>query len=497
MLDVQLKKQMLSIPVMFQKLENYSDEDNRFTRVKIWLMHLGENLNGSVFSKEAVDNALPTLGYIPIVGFISVNENGIQDFTDHRYILTRDKDGVCQKYAGQAYGVVLSSTDNNAHYEERVCDDGETRTFLVVEGVMWNMFDDSTEILSRDLIKGHSMELADGDLATYDGYEDENGLFHFTKFSFRAACILGDDCLPAMSNSTVEVSFTMTDFMRSLHSELTDKFMSFAKLANEKSNQGGIKTMPNTDYAQTLLEQFSDISAMVSQYETVTDRWGDSAPRFYLQDIQDNEIIVVDRKDNYRYYGCPFVLNGDKAEIDFTNMKRKKVCYADYVDGVDTPEGGFDFGKHIAEIVETAFSRVEDANQKVIAAENEKATIEANYTQVKSNYDDMKPKYDAYVQAEEQRKTDELNAQKQAKFAEYEDVLTESVEFSALKERANELTVDEIERECAVLYVKTTRGLSGTTKNTNYSMTLGVLEQSDDSNDYVVTSKYGNIPIGR
>ena len=68
---------------------------------------------------------------------------------------------------GNAYGVILSKEDNNAHYEERLCDDGIKRTFLVVDGLIWNIFEDSAEILNRDLIKSHSMELVDTDDENY------------------------------------------------------------------------------------------------------------------------------------------------------------------------------------------------------------------------------------------------------------------------------------------------------------------------------------------
>jgi hypothetical protein len=477
-------------------------------------MHLGENENGSVFSKEVVDDALPTLQYIPIVGFISEDSLGEKDFSDHRYIITKDEKGVRRKYIGSAYGVILSSADNNAHYEERDCEDGITRTFVVCEGVLWNMFEDSSEIMNRDLIKPHSMELADGDLGTYEGYEDENGLFHFTKFSFRAACILGDDYTPAMTGSTVEVMFTMTDFVKSLQSELNNKFTAFTKIVNdqtlvnatseatftnmvnEKSNQGGIETMPNTDFTQTVMEQFTDISNIVKEHEVIVDRWGDAIPRFYLVDIQDNEVIVVDRQNNYCYFGFSFNLNGDKAEIDFANGNRKKLRYENYEEGTVAPEGSFDFGKHIADIEESAFTKVNDANAKVETAEQAKAEAETNYSQIKTDYDDIKPKYDAYVFAEEQRQIAELDAQKDAKFAEYEDILSESAEFTALKERKNEMSVDEIEKECAVLYVKANRAKINFSKTSGTSIALGVIDDEGNADGYVST-KYGNIPVNR
>ena len=183
MAESKIKKSALSFPVEFEAIEEVESADGRFTRVRIWLMHLGDNFNGSVFEKDAVDDALPTLEYIPIVAFIEDNKSGEKDCSNHRYIITKDEKGLRRKYMGSAYGVILSSEDNNAHYEERMCDDGEMRTFLVVDGIIWNMFEDASDIMNRDLIKAQSMELFD-DGVSVDGYEDDEGLFHFTKFSF-------------------------------------------------------------------------------------------------------------------------------------------------------------------------------------------------------------------------------------------------------------------------------------------------------------------------
>ena len=43
-----------NVPVMFEKLQLFEAEDKRFIKVKIWLLHLGKNFNGSFFTKESV-----------------------------------------------------------------------------------------------------------------------------------------------------------------------------------------------------------------------------------------------------------------------------------------------------------------------------------------------------------------------------------------------------------------------------------------------------------
>lgn len=510
MSELKIKKSVLSFPVQFEKIEEIENADGRFTKVKIWLMHLGQNFNGSVFEKDVVDKAIPTLEYIPIVAFIEDNKSGEKDCSNHRYIITKDEKGIRRKYMGNAYGVVMSSEDNNAHYEDRLCDDGETRTFLVIDGLIWNMFEDSADIINRDVIKNQSMELWD-DGFSIEGYEDEEtGLFHFTKFSFRAACILGNDYDPAMINSTVEVQFSVSDFVKNIQSELNDKFTTFTKMVNKKTNQGGIKTMPNTDFTQTVLQQFEDISTMVREYETVRDRWGDSIPRYYAVDIQESEVIVVDRESGYNYFGFTFTMNGDKPEIDFTSGKRKKLRYEDYMEGIVVPEGGFDFGNHIAEIEDTAFAKVEEANTKVSDAEGKvseyevkvsefetaKNEIEEKYNQVNAEFEDMKPKYEEFVKNEQLRMEAELEAQKDAEFAKYESVLTDDVNFTALKEKKAEMSVKEIESELAIMFARKSLASVNFSKSDNGAMTAGLINNKE-ADGFVVSSRYGYIPVKR
>lgn len=524
MSESKIKKTALSFPVTFEKIKDFEAADDRFTKVKVWLMHLGKNLNNSVFEKSVVDKAIPTLQYIPIMGFVELNDDNEKDFSDHRYVITRDEKGVRRKYMGTPYGVIKSSDDNDAHYEERLCEDGEIRTFLVTEGVIWNVLEDGAEIFHRDLVKSQSMELYEKSI---DGYEDDDGIFHFTDFSFRAACVLGEDVTPAMTGSTIEVQFALSDFVKDIQSELNDKYSVFTKLVsdtelansasdntftelnmvNDKTN-GGVEIMENIDFAQTLLSQFEDISAQVRQHETFTDRWGYECSRYYAVDVQESEVIVVDAKNNYNYFGLSFTMNGDKAEINFESAKRKKLRYEDYEEG-SSIEGAFDFGKHIAEIEDSAFAKIEDANAKVAEAEGKvaefetkvsefevaKNEIEEKFNQINAEFEDMKPKYDDYVRAEQARIDAELDAQKDAEFAKYETALADDVNFAALKEKKSELTVKEIESECAIMFARKSLAQTNFSKTNEGVMTAGLIGNEDK--DGFIDTKYGYIPVKR
>lgn len=506
-------KNITSIPITFEVNNEMQSSDGRHIPVTVTMMHLGLNLNNSIFTKDVVEKNLDTIKNIPILGFIQTLPNGEKDFKGHEYVLTKTENGVERKYVGSAFGLIPQ--DCNPRWVFKDDGTGNEKEYLQVDGLLWSKFDDSKEILVDDIVKSVSMELYPDSI---DGFENEDGNFVFTDFSFDGVCMLGDSCDPAMTGADIsikDVQFALKDFSRSIQGELDNIYTTFTKLVKEKNNNGGIKEMGKTDFTQTLLNQFSDIANVVNQHETFKDRWGDDVPRYYAVDVQDDEVIVVDRMSDYNYFGVSYTMDGDKPVLDFAKCNRKKVRYENYIEGSTEPENAFDFGKHISEIEETAFAKVESANTKVKESEDKvsefetkvseyetkikevedaKVTAEANYTQVKTEYDELKPKYDEFVKAEQKRLDAELDAQKDAEFAKYETVLTDNAEFEAIKEKKADMTVKEIESECAILYARKNLANTNFSKNNNGTMTAGIVDNKDDDSDGIfVQTKYGMV----
>ena len=474
---------------MFQKLDEMDTSDGRFTKVRIWLMHTGENYNGSVFDQTVVDEALPSLEYIPIVGFIEKNSLKEDDFSDHRYIIVRKDGDKERKYAGSAYGVILSSEDNNAHYENRLCDDGETRTFLVVDGIMWNMFEKSSEIINRDMVKSHSMEIHPDSV---EGYEDENNIFHFTKFSFRAACILGNDQEPGMHNSTIEVQFTMNDFIKSVQGELSNKLKTYTDFIKQNSIEGGIQMGKpegtNTDFSLTVMQQFSEIDSIVSAQEQYRDRWGDLRIRYSAVDIQNDEVICIDRAENYNYYGFKFSMNGDKPEVNFATKNRKKIEYANFEEGTKEIEGAFSFANELED-----FGKVADLKIEAVTADKE--TAETNYSTIKTDYEEIKPKYDEFVREKEENERKETAQKKDECFAKFDEHLSDVADYTSLKEDKENLTLDVIEAKCAILFTQKSLNTNFTKKQKNDDTLVADIIDYSLEDEGVVQTKYGAIKV--
>lgn len=226
---------VFNVPVSFQKVQEYESEDTRFTKVKIWLMHTEKNHNGSYFSKEVIEEAIPTLSNTPILGFIEQNEDGEDDFSGHEYKVEKTEEGYSYVYKGSAYGIIPET--NNAQFEMRVAEDGIEREYLTVEGLIWsNKFPKAQKILDESIEKDHSMELYE----EYTGEMDNEGIFHFKEFKFYGACILGMGNQPAMEGSTIELmdyTKNKNDMSDSINNKLEEFKQLFARKGGSDMNE--------------------------------------------------------------------------------------------------------------------------------------------------------------------------------------------------------------------------------------------------------------------
>lgn len=481
------KKINKKIPIIFQRLNQYEVEDTRFIKVKIWLMHLGENLNGSYFAKEVVENAIPSLSNTPILAYIEQNSEGEEDFSDHRSILIVKNGEIQYKYLGQAIGVIPES--NNAQFEMRLCDDGIEREFLTVEGLIWTKWDEPIEILNKQNVKSQSMELAED----YAGEFKEDNLFHFTDFKFFGACALGNDVEPAMVNSTIEAQFSNKGIFDDIqvHMEQFKKFnkKSEVKLMNKKKNG-------KTEFNLTVENLKDEIRKLLRERKIIVkDYWGDSYEEneFYYQDIKDENVIVVSN-DWTQLYGIPFTVSGDKVTLDFDNKVPYVSDYRPKEEGEEVIEINFanvlndkikysiekaeSLAKESVDVKETEeyktlsaeFSKVKEQLEQFSSKPNKDDTAKKSDTQfeaLQQNYNDLKGKLDNVTKEFELLKQTNSELEKVKNEFEKEKLTTKvdntlkefsftEDEVKDMREQAinKEITLDTLKEKCYVLVGK-------------------------------------------
>jgi len=422
--------------ISFQRINQFeSPEDNiRFLKVKIWLMHIGENLNGSFFSKEVVTAALPTLANTPILSYIEENSEGELDFTDHRQIIIKKDGKHAVKYIGSAIGVIPS--DNNAQFEDRLCDDGIIRTFLTVEGLCWRKFDDPIDILTRDIVKSESMELSDG----YEGEFKEDGFFHFSKFSFFGACGLGLDVHPAMQNATIEVQFSESEFTK----VVSEKIEIFKKIYSMK----GDRELNNENFSWSSEQLEAELRRIVSQKITV-DLWGyECSDYYYVDHLPEEKVVIAYDYDDKVYVGFNYSISGDIVTVDLEVETRYKSDWV--VMNVDPENINSDGISFVPDDVMDYSLKVKEAElRKQFETEKESAVSE-----LQTNLLDMDTKFSALeseltlLKEFKSKHEDQVKQEKiEEAFHKYSSLL-EKEELEVLREKADTCeNVDEFIRD--------------------------------------------------
>lgn len=416
------------IPVKFNKLTSFENEDTRFLNVKIWLCHTGANLNGSYFSKEVLEKAIPSLSNTPILAFLEENNDGELDFSDHRQVLVVKDNEVQTKYLGKAIGTIPET--NNAQFEMLEVD-GVEKEYLTVEGFLWTKFDDSIDIMERDELKSQSMELDEN----YEGEFGDDGFFHFTDFKFFGACALGTGVLPAMQGSRIELDFSTSE----VHKEIQNK-MEELKMIQCTSEQGG-----NTVTLEELLAKYSvtteelaeagivasefsieDLEEKVKDYQADTeqeekkeetptefsftasqlsdelrailykektvDEWGWDYYKYWFVDYDSDKVIAYNETDEGRLVAFNYSTEGDKVTVDFDNplnIIKKYEVVEEAVSSTFMPQELVDYKLKTKEkSIEKAYSH--EKTVAVNAVSEKLAKVESDFTSLEAEAKELR-----------------------------------------------------------------------------------------------------------
>jgi hypothetical protein len=218
-----------TIPIRFEKDESAPNPDSRFQKVKVWIAHTGENLNGSAFSRKSLEGFAETLTGIPILGKIRTNEDGDSDFGSHEEVVTIKDGNVSIEMQTVAFGFV--GEDNE--WSIQTASDG--KEWLVAYGNLWTRFTKAIDIFDESGgSKSQSMEIAD-----IGGNVDNRGVFHIETGRFEGLTILGDDVLPGMAGSTISTQFEASE----LKQQLREMYSEYAK---EKGSENVAEKEPKS-----------------------------------------------------------------------------------------------------------------------------------------------------------------------------------------------------------------------------------------------------------
>ena len=523
------------------KFEVIKPLNDDFTLCKCRVMALGKNRNYSHFSKEAVDDALPTLANIPVIAHVYADTDGKLRLGGHDCEIVSEDGTYKFKPTTIPWGVVPES--HNAHYEEVVEADGNKSTYLVADLILWNRFEDIFKTFySDEVFANQSMEI---DASDWDDLKSDTRYEDIKKFSFSALCLLnkGEDeedpnnvapCFP--SSDVRPYKFEFDDKFNELTEQLKHELsMCFASMGTKGGNVMSKETI------EAILKEFS-VSEEQLDFE-ITENMTEDTLREKLASFADTD--TKDTEDTGSASSgdgtdtpeptdpqpeVPTEPTGDDGEEDEPSApdddedekpKKKKVhsfaaTYNQKRDAIakilepvstDSPEPYFwlmDFDETYAYVersiytddgYERDYGRIKYAfDEKNLTAEKtgefekmivkwltiaENDEIEAK----RAEYEELKAFKADCVDKEHRAECDEILA----KFSDLEG----NEEFAVLKEKAYEFEKDALERECFVIRGKSFVVKPAKQKN-NFSIKIPIHTPSEKTEEQEFMERYSN-----
>ncbi|MDP4146631.1 MAG: hypothetical protein Q8936_19505 [Bacillota bacterium] len=458
-------KIVISVPI---EKYTFSEISSDLARVRINVYHNSYNPNGSFFEDDCFENSAESFKNKPICCAYQYDENGeIEDFKEHNEE---------EKPIG-----VVPETNNYSVYEI------DELSWASVDGLIFKEYcPEAYELLKEG--KKISMEIE-----VLDGFKGKDKFYHIKQFNLLCITVLGNNYEPAMgSDATIEL------FSKTNSESFATKFSAIINKANEivgkVSTEGGKKVkreeiiskfsalskvegyqaiIDNTKLSDEDLEKQlfslsqnqinSAINDALEDITTIVQRWDGSSyesQRYYLVDTipSENIAIICDIADcDYDYYGVPYVMTGDEAELDFTKMVEYVVGdWRPYVDGdantePNTENGVESFTKKIIEKTKKEFinskpsvdvketeeykvleSEFNIKTEKFSELEKELEKVKSNYVTLNSNYSTLES--DKTSLQEENKQLKQFKADKEFEFkeAQVNEVLEKYTELQSI-----------------------------------------------------------------
>lgn len=383
--------------------------NSEFTKAKCYVLYTGENRNGSLISKEAVEAALPSIYNIPVIAEVLYTD-GVKDFGTHGGRIVIDSSGIKYEQTTVPYGVVPESA--NPRWE--TVDDKE---YLVCEIILWSGRYDDLDVFLADGVRPQSMEISPLE------FEEKDNLFDIKSFEFSALTILGSDVEPCFEDAKIE-TFECDTFKKQ-YKEMVGKFTQYLSSLNKKE--------PEKKFSLTMKDKLNLLQNSIEDERVADDEDNTISCTYYW---------VMDFDDNYVYVNIYGWAN-DGSDKNY------------YVRGTYT----IDEENSVATISKESFEEI--IQKWVTLAESQqidsdRETTEANYNQLKDDYKQLQDTNKILQDFKEKTEKEERKIEINAILDEFSADLANLDEYKNFRNEALEklLTDEEIKEKCFAMVGK-------------------------------------------
>ncbi|MNH66539.1 hypothetical protein D3C73_185720 [compost metagenome] len=476
-----------------------------FSKCKIRVLYTGLNRNNTYISKAAVEQALPSIFNVPIIGeYFEDAEN----FGGHGGTIDVSGDKVKWVNTTFPYGLIPESA--TVYWEVIQESNGDENEYLVVDNAyLWTgRYPEANLLVGQEFNQSMEIEIQKGRYCTIDG----NKTYEIENFLFSALCILGinkesdpnghvEPCFESASIIAYELDkdkfkASFNQMISELKFSLTKSTSSEDDINTKNNTQGGnevdkilemlttynltvedlqakginhedfsleeleekVKSeFANTDEDKTNKEQqvfaltgsqlFEEVARELNTFGTI-DFYGYEYPRYGLVDIDTtNGKVVAQDYENWYLVGFEYTTTGDKVAVNQESVERFKVSYAPMELETEANFSTELFKKFVEEVKTHLEEKASLDFQTVLEAkESEINEVNQKFAQLQEQFDHISEQYSAKVQAER-------NEAEVALFTSFANELTED-EMKEVKEKSSEYSLDELQDKLFALVGK-------------------------------------------
>lgn len=443
--------------------------------------HTRNNINGSNINDDIMTAALPSFSNRPILGYIH-EVDGQPEFYGHN--MHQDDDGNVL-YDEVPIGIIPESCEAKLEYDEE-----KGKTYVVVKGYIFEEYSKAAEILQREGECYVSVELNIRELS----YDAKEKLLNIEDFYFSGVTILGKDedgntVKPGMQGANIKLSdfsakensvvtVVMGEDVDTRKIDLLELFIKKLEQIDEKISNLDIK--PNFEEGgnasvklEELLEKYGKTTDDLDfDYENMSDEELESKFEELFGD-QDDPENFADNKNKK----CSIEVNGKEYTFEISMEDKCRALESLVNDSYSEQDNAYYAVKSYDNYVVMIDYWTGRAFKQEFKSENDVYSLTGDRVEVYCTYltkeeeaaiDDMRSKYEEAISKLNEYEEKEMNAQKEAIFADEDcDCIRESEEFKALVGNSDKYSIDEIKAKCKDMlfeYAKTKGTFAATTQ---------------------------------
>ena len=464
----------VSLAVTYDLDESF--DTDRFIKMRLRVCHDGVNPNGSNFNVDDMNSAKDTLKNIPILANVEFDENGQPQFGSHDMSIEKDKvnEGEYRMVYKEVPIGVIPETNN---YEVAEYDG---KNYVFVDGYVWRGYSNYAEdIIERDKNIKLSMEISVNEFT----FNAAKKIYNITDYKYTGITFLNNELGTGMKNAmgttgTFAEKDNINEKMLIIMQELNETLVAFNK---KNTEEGGKKQMDENIVTNATPEEQSAAPAENFEGEPAAPE----TPASVESGAPANDKFVKTFELSHEDIRCGLYTLLANIETEKDDDYFIDAVYDTCFDYISWRSNTVYRQKYTKDGENVAF----EGDPYEIFVEKLTADEKAALDTMRANYESMQTEVTSLRDYKAKIEAEFALAEKQEIIDKWSENLKDSAEFATLKDKLNEYSKEDLERECKCIFADAKASFTFSAKPKDD----GVVRIPIVEKDSVPSSPYGDL----